>query len=180
MKSLSVFFAAAIFWIPLITLAQAQNSTIISENTAVSSSGGIVVSGSSESAGTGSASVDVRSVIRNGGGRSEVLIDIKTESDGVVQRESVRKSSPAGESLKVEIATSTGRVRASLQNEIRPAPLQNPSARTVNFIRIQPTSTRGQFTFSNFVLRPPGGIDTTRLNFREFFGRVIKSLWILP
>ena len=180
MKSLSVFFAAAIFWIPLITLAQPQNSTIVSENTAVSSSGGIVVSGSSESAGTGSASVDVRSVIRNSGGRSEVSIDIETESDGVVQRESVRKSSPAGESLKVEIATSTGRVRASLQNEIRPAPLQNSSARTVNFIHTQPTSTGSQFTFSNFVLRPPGGIDTTRLNFREFFGRVIKRLWILP
>ena len=91
-------------FLPGAALAMTQ---VYSSVSSYSNTGGQTVSGASYSSGGSSASVTETTIVNSGSGGGTVDAEITTERNGVVQRQSVHKDVAPGESVRLELGSST-------------------------------------------------------------------------
>ena len=101
-----------LFLQPIFVLAYAGSGglALTTYSTSEVSTGGIQVGGSGSAySEAGSASVEIKNTLNTQAGSGVVEVEVKTESDGMVHTESVKKSiSPSDKSVQVFVATSSG------------------------------------------------------------------------
>jgi len=106
--SISIFLSIH----PLSALASVWGGglALTTYSTSEVSTGGIQVGGSGSAySESGSASVEIKNTLNTQAGSGVVEVEVKTESNGVVHTESVKKAfSPSDKSVQVFVATSSG------------------------------------------------------------------------
>lgn len=143
--SISIFLSIH----PLSALASVWGGglALTTYSTSEVSTGGIQVGGSGSAySESGSASVEIKNTLNTQAGSGVVEVEVRTEADGAVHTESVKKSiSPSDKSVQVFVATSSG-AEVSAQAEVwQGAGEASSSERATSTARTSTTSATTTF-----------------------------------